>query len=163
MLRYAGLMKNDFADGEGVCVSFWVQGCPHHCPGCHNPETWDFEGGKELPKDILDEIDEAIAANGIQRNFSVLGGEPLCFENISLTCIVLYHVKFMFPNITTYLWTGYTLEELKQQDYYEAIIKGTLDLVDVLIDGPYIETERDITLPLRGSRNQRILYRGKDF
>lgn len=162
-MRYAGLIENDFAAGDGVCVSFWVQGCPHHCPGCHNPETWDFEAGKQLPENILDKIDEAILANGIKRNLAILGGEPLCFENISLVFSILYHIRFKFPGITIYLWTGYTLEELKQLDYYEIAIKPTIDLTNVLIDGPYIEEQRDITLPMRGSRNQRILYKGKDF
>lgn len=163
MLRYAGLIKNDIADGPGVCVSFWTQGCPHKCPGCHNPETWDFEGGKELPNDILDQIDEAIAANGIERNFSILGGEPLCAENISLIFILVDHVRKKFPNIKISIWTGYTLEELKQLDYYKSFIQPILALIDVLVDGPYIAEQRDITLPLRGSRNQRILYKDKDF
>ena len=162
-MRYAGLIENDFAAGKGVCVSFWTQGCPHRCPGCHNPQTWDFDGGEELPRDILNKIDRAIKANGIQRNFAVLGGEPLCPENLNMVYTVLDHVRQKFPGITIYLWTGYTLEELKKQDYYNSILKSLLDLVNVLIDGPYIAEERDITLPLRGSRNQRILYKGKDF
>ena len=74
MNRYAGLIKNDFANGTGTCVSFWTQGCPHHCPECQNPETWDFNGGKELPTDIKGQIIKAICANNIIRNFSVLGG-----------------------------------------------------------------------------------------
>ena len=64
MLRYAKLMPNDVVDGEGVCVSFWVQGCPIHCPGCHNQQTWDFEGGLDLPSNYLDLIDQDISANG---------------------------------------------------------------------------------------------------
>lgn len=162
MLRYAGLIKNDFTDGNGVCVSFWTQGCPHRCPGCHNPETWDFDGGQELPKDYLEQIDSAIAANGIQRNFSILGGEPLCIENIFLTRKILEHVKETFPQIKTFVWTGYVLENL-ENSAYKFVVEGTLELIDVLIDGPYIAEQRDVTLPLRGSRNQRILYRGKDF
>ena len=74
MKKYAGLITNDFVNGEGVCVSFWVQGCPFKCKGCHNPETWDFNGGKALPTDIRGQIIKAICANGIMRNFSVLGG-----------------------------------------------------------------------------------------
>ena len=82
-MRIAGLIKNDMVDGSGFCVSLWTQGCPHRCPGCHNPETWDFNGGtiitlNELEKEIL----EALNANGVERNFSVLGGEPLCEENL---------------------------------------------------------------------------------
>lgn len=162
MPRYAGLIKNDFADGNGVCVSFWTQGCPHRCPECHNPQTWDFNGGEEIPSDILDKIDTAIIANGIQRNFSILGGEPLCKENILLVQEILEHVKETFPQVKTYVWTGYVLEDL-EKSVYKHVVERTLESIDVLIDGPYIAEQRDITLPLRGSRNQRILYKGKDF
>lgn len=74
MKKYAGLITNDFTNGSGTCVSFWTQGCPHHCPECHNPETWDFNGGQDLPNDIRGQIIKAICANGVTRNFSVLGG-----------------------------------------------------------------------------------------
>ena len=159
-MRYAGLIPNDFADGKGVCVSFWTQGCPHHCVGCHNPETWDFNGGEELPLDIYDKIDRAILANGIQRNFSILGGEPLCIENLNLTYQVLEHVRRRFPDITIYCWTGYTIEKKKKRN---DITKSILGLINVLIDGPFIQEQGDITLSLRGSLNQRVLYKGKDF
>ena len=160
-MRYAGLMKNDFADGENVSVSFWVQGCPWHCKGCHNPQTWDFNGGKELLPDFLKIIDSAITANGIQRNFSVLGGEPLCLENKSLVNEIVAHVRNTFPNIKIYIWTGDTIEHLKKLNDSE--INYILNNIDVLIDGPFIQEKRDITLKLRGSNNQRILCKGKDF
>lgn len=160
-MRYAGLMKNDFLDGENVSVSFWVQGCPWHCKGCHNPQTWDFNGGKELPPGFLKIIDNAITANGIQRNFSVLGGEPLCLENKSLVNEIVAHVRNTFPNIKIYIWTGDTIEHLQKLNDPE--INCILTNIDVLIDGPFIQEKRDITLKLRGSRNQRILYKGIDF
>lgn len=159
-MRYAGLIKNDFADGDGVCVSFWVQGCPHQCPQCHNPQTWDFNGGEELPFNIFEQIDQAITANGIQRNFSILGGEPLCKENIKLTYAIACHIRNTFPDIKIYLWTGYILEQIDRTNWYADKI---LNIIDILIDGPYIAEQRDITLPLRGSRNQRVLYKEKDF
>lgn len=149
-------------NGEGVSVSFWTQGCPHRCPGCHNPETWDFNGGKEKDvEDIINEIVESISANGIQRNFSVLGGEPLCEENMINVLYIIQSIKRKFPTIKIYLWTGYTLEELKKEYYNTLDIK--LQNIDVLITGRYIQEERDITLPLRGSRNQKVLYKGIDF
>lgn len=160
-MRYAGLIENDFIDGSGVCVSFWVQGCPLRCVGCHNPQTWDFNGGNELPKNIYDLIDNAITANGLRRNFSLLGGEPFCDENISLSFQILDHVRRKFPDITIYAWTGSYLEQLKEKK--DPLYKATLGLVNVLIDGPYEADKRDITLPLRGSRNQHILYKGRDF
>lgn len=161
MNKYAGLNTNDFANGKGVCVSFWTQGCPHHCPGCQNPETWDFEGGKDLPTDIRGQITKAICANGITRNFSILGGEPLCPQNIEEVDNIITSVRAAFPHIKIFLWTGYTLDELQKQENKHII--NILSHIDVLIDGPYIENERDITLDLRGSKNQRILYHGVDF
>lgn len=161
MQRYAGLMTNDFANGTGVCVSFWTQGCPHHCKGCQNPETWDFKGGLELPTDIRGQIIKAICANGITRNFSVLGGEPLCPQNIEEVDQIITSVRAAFPQIKIFVWTGYTLEEL-QKEKNEHII-NILSKIDILVDGKYEEKQRDITLELRGSKNQRILQRGIDF
>ena len=77
-MRYAGLIKNDIVDcDDGICVSLWLQGCPHRCKGCHNPETWDFNGGTEIPiEELIKEIIKSINENGVERNFSVLGVEP---------------------------------------------------------------------------------------
>lgn len=161
MDRYAGLITNDFANGTGTCVSFWTQGCPHHCPSCQNPETWDFQGGKEVPTDIRGQIIKAICANGITRNFSVLGGEPLCDENLDEVDKIITGVRTAYPQIKIFVWTGYVLEQLKEKKNDK--INHILSQIDVLIDGPFIQAERDITLELRGSRNQRILYRGVDF
>lgn len=155
-MRYADLKKNDIVNGENVCVSFWTQGCPHKCYQCHNPETWNFEGGKEFTVDTLQEIISAINANGVQRNFSVLGGEPLCEENLFLTNLVVTEVRKHYPNITIYLWTGYIYEELLEDS--SPYLKNILDNINILIDGPFIQEQRDITLRLRGSKNQRIIY-----
>lgn len=103
-MRVAGLTKNDITNGEGICVSLWVQGCPHRCKGCHNPESWDFNGGEYKNNDILlEEIYEAISANGIQRNFSILGGEPLAPQNINDTYYILWEVKQRYPSIKTFV------------------------------------------------------------
>ena len=161
MNRYAGLIPNDFANGIGTCVSFWTQGCPHKCPGCHNPETWDYDGGKSLPADIRGQIIKAITANGITRNFSILGGEPLCSQNIEEVDNIITSVRIAYPHIKIFLWTGYTLEELLENN--NVYLTSILSKIDVLIDGKYIQEERDITLELRGSKNQRILYKGIDF
>lgn len=159
IVKFAVINKNDFINGEGVCVSLWVQGCPHHCKGCHNPEQWNFNGGQYKDNDILvEEIIDAITANGIQRNFSVLGGEPFAPQNMPDVYEIIFKVKQKFPNIKVYVWSGYTLEELQ-----EMYLPKLLDNVDVLIDGRFILAERDITLKLRGSKNQRILYKGTDF
>ena len=154
-MKFAGLMENDFSDGEGVCVSLWTQGCPHHCPGCHNPETWDFNGGREVPDDIRGEIIKAISANGITRNFSVLGGEPLCEQNLDFVLNIITAVRIAYPNIKIYVWTGYTFDELLQQS--DKRVLKILDQINFLIDGKYDEKLRDTTLYLRGSSNQNII------
>ena len=154
-MKYAGINKNDFAAAPGVSVSFFTQGCPHRCKGCHNPETWDFNGGKEFTPDILDKIVEALSANGVERNLAIMGGEPLCEENQFLTLLVISHVREKLPGVKIYLWTGYIYENLLKNEAPH--LQNILSEVDVLIDGPYVEELRDITLPLRGSGNQRII------
>lgn len=154
-MRYSGLIKNDITAAPGLCVSFFTQGCPHHCPGCHNPETWDFNRGKEFTNDTLKEILEALTAQNIHRDLCIMGGEPLCQENAFLTRLIIQEVRKHVPKTKIYIWSGYTYEELKANQ--NPHIADSLRLADVLIDGPYIEAERDITLDMRGSRNQRII------
>lgn len=154
-MKYAGLMENDFSDGCGVCVSLWTQGCPHKCPGCHNPQTWNFNGGHEVPDDIRGEIIKAISANGITRNFSILGGEPLCEENLDFVLSIISAVRMAYSDIKIYIWTGYTLEELINKK--DSRILKILKQANYLIDGKYEESLRDTTLPLRGSSNQNII------
>lgn len=158
-MRYAGIIENDVVNGEGICLSYWTQGCPHKCEGCHNPETWNFNGGKEDSKEnILNKILTLLNKNNIHRNLSILGGEPLCDENIDFTMEILKQVKQKYPSIKTFVWTGYTYEELCK--LYKDII---FDNIDVLIDGKYDKNQRDITLKLRGSKNQRVLRKNIDF
>ena len=154
-MKYAGIEKNDLCAAPGVSVSFFTQGCPHHCHGCHNPETWDFNGGREFTQETLNEIYKAITANGIMRSFCVMGGEPMCDQNLLLTYLVISKVKEKFPDIKIYIWSGYYYEQLLERDNPK--IKEILNLTDVLVDGPYIEAERDITLKMRGSKNQNII------
>lgn len=158
-MKYAGLIKNDFAAAPGTCVTFFTQGCPHQCFGCHNPETWDFDGGKEFTPEALQEIADALRANGIERKLCIMGGEPFCQENQFLTLLIVNTIKEKMPDIKIYIWTGYILDEIKNTGKIDQILEKT----DCIIDGPYIEAERDITLPMRGSRNQRILYKDIDF
>lgn len=157
-MRYAGLIKNDLAAAPGVCVSFFVQGCPLRCPGCHNPESWDFEGGMEFSPKILNDILTSLSANGIERSLCIMGGEPLCPENSFLTALIIKEVRQQKPNVKIYLWTGYTYEELLSKKTSNPKLEYILDNIDCLIDGPFIQEEKDITLQMRGSRNQRIIY-----
>ena len=156
MANYAGINKNDVVNGEGICVSFFMQGCPHHCKGCFNPETWDPADGKKITDKVLKEIIEAISANGIERNFSMLGGEPLAPFNLITTWKILTEVRLHYPKIKMFLWTGYTEEELQTYIKGNAELYACLLLVDTIITGRFIEEEKDLTLKLRGSRNQNI-------
>jgi anaerobic ribonucleoside-triphosphate reductase activating protein len=154
-MRYAGLIENDIVDSDdGICVSLWMQGCPHHCKGCHNPETWDFNGGTEIDREkLVENVISSLTQNGIKRNFSVLGGEPLAPENLGDAAYIISKVRENFPDIKIYLWTGYVIEELNKKNIF---IKQILKNIDVLIDGPFILEKKDLTLKLRGSTNQRI-------
>lgn len=154
-MRYAGLNRNDMSAAPGVSVSFFTQGCPHRCKGCHNPETWKFEGGKEFTFKTLNDIVNSLTANGITRSLAIMGGEPLCEENAFLTLLVVKTVKERLPKTKIYLWTGYYYDKLKHST--DPHIQSILNYIDVLIDGPYVQELRDITLPLRGSSNQNII------
>lgn len=154
-MKYAGIIRNDVAAGQGVNVTFFVQGCEQHCEGCHNPETWDFDGGYEFTQATLDDIINSLKANGVQRNFSIMGGEPLHPQNEFLTNLIITEVKKVYPNIKISLWTGYIYEDLLQK--HDKMLDNILSNIDVLIDGPFIKEQRDITLEKRGSRNQRII------
>lgn len=152
-MRYAKINPNDVANGEGVCVSLFVQGCPHRCKGCFNPETWDFEGGSEFTDREMNLILEALTANGVQRNFSILGGEPLAPSNRAVVLDIIETVRRAFPDIKIYLWTGYRLTDFT---YKDKDILAIMFLVDYIIDGPFEEDKKDLTLELRGSSNQVI-------
>ena len=154
-MRYAGLIRNDLAAAPGVSVTFFTQGCPHRCKGCHNPETWEFNGGKEFTYEVMNEILEAMGANKFLRSFCIMGGEPLCKENEFLTLMIIEEVKKHYPDAKIYLWTGYYYKDLLNSSSPK--IKNILQKIDVLIDGPYVESLRDTTLEMRGSSNQNII------
>ena len=154
-MQYSGMIKNDIASAPGLCTSFFTQGCPHKCFNCHNPETWSFTGGKEFTPDILDDVVNSLNVQGIQRNFCLMGGEPLCEENMFLSYLLVKTIKEKSPNTKIYIWTGYLYEELQKKD--DAKINQILSMADFLIDGPYVDSLRDITLEMRGSSNQRII------
>ena len=154
-MKYAGINYNDMCAAPGVSVSFFTQGCPHHCKGCHNPETWDFNGGKEFTFETLNDIVNGLTANGIVRSLAIMGGEPLCEQNAFLTFLVIKTVKEKLPDVKIYIWSGYTYEELTKSSNPHIVC--SLQLSDYLIDGPYIEKLKDTTLPMRGSSNQNII------
>ena len=147
-MNYCGLNKNDIANGDGVRVSLFVSGCRNRCKGCHNPEAWDFSYGQQFTNETEDEIIEALRPSWIQ-GLSVLGGEPCEEENEPVLIPFLKRVKRECPNSDTWLFSGYTYEILQGSEI--------LQYVDVLVDGPFLLEQKDISLQFRGSRNQRIL------
>ncbi len=147
-IKVCGTEPESIVDGEGIRYVIFVQGCPHHCPGCHNPESHPFDGGEARSVDVLfKEICEDPLLGGV--TFS--GGEPFCQPEPLAELARLVHARGL--DITTY--TGYRYEDLL--DMRDPGIGALLAETDVLIDGPFILEERDLTLPFRGSRNQRIM------
>ena len=155
-MNYGRIKKNDIANGPGVRVSLFVSGCRNHCPGCFNPETWDFNFGEPFTKKTEKEIIKALRPSWIQ-GLSILGGDPMEPENQRALLPLLKRIKVMFPDKDVWLYTGYTYEQIRDAEI--------LKWIDVLVDGPFIEAEKDITLTFRGSRNQRIipLKKGKPY
>lgn len=151
-MRYASIKPNDSINGEGVCVSLFVQGCEGKCPNCFNKETWNFNGGKPFGGRELQYIKRLLTVNGIKRNFSILGGEPLHSNNIKEVTTIINEIKTFDNSIKIYVWTGYLYEDLLKK-YGEKIFKN----IDVLIDGRFEMKKKDVTLKLRGSSNQRII------
>lgn len=155
-MNYMKINSNDIANGEGVCVSVFVSGCSHRCVGCFNPEAWDYEAGEKFTWDTIRQIMDAISQNGILRNLSILGGEPLDPQNrTSVAGLISEARKTYGDEIKIYLWTGYVYEDLLKDAVGD--LGYILNNIDFLIDGPYIESLKDITLKLRGSSNQRII------
>ncbi len=149
-LRLAGVIRESIVDGPGFRFAIFCQGCPHHCPDCHNPDTWDFEGGKETSFErILEEIDKNPLLSGV--TFS--GGEPFC--QAEALAELADEIKKRNLDIVTF--TGYTYEELKVMAEKDTAVSDLLNKTDLLIDGPFLKEEKDLTLQFRGSRNQRII------
>lgn len=154
-MKYNTIKYNDVANAPGVAVSVYLQGCPHHCYNCFNPETWDFDGGLEFTQDTLNDIVKGLTAFGVHRSLCILGGEPLCEENAFTTLLIIKTVKEKLPDTKIYIWSGYLYENLKENS--NPHIRTILKTADYLIDGPYIDSLRDISLTMRGSSNQRII------
>ncbi len=158
-MNYAAIKKTDIADGEGVRVSLFVSGCRNHCKGCFNKDTWDFAFGKPFTADTENEIIEALKPVYIA-GLTVLGGEPFEQENQAVLAPFLTRIKELFPQKNIWCYTGYVYERdilgvegRKHTEHTAEMLKN----IDVLVDGPFIEEQKDLMLEFRGSRNQRIL------
>ena len=147
-MRIYGLVQDSIVDGPGLRFVCFVQGCPHHCPGCHNPDSHDPYGGTEM---TTDEVIAQMLSNPLTDGLTLSGGEPFAQSADCLTIARAAHEHGL--NVLAY--TGWTYEHLLR-DGNEAQ-KALLNEVDVLVDGPFLLAERTLTLPWRGSRNQRVI------
>jgi len=149
-LKVSGIIEESIVDGPGLRFSVFTQGCPHCCPGCHNPGTHDFDGGYEMD---IDEIFRRFKANPLLSGITFTGGEPFCQPE------PLYHLgkKVKAMGKTIVLFSGYTWEQLIEKSHQEIYVKQLLSIGDILIDGPFIEALKDLELLFRGSSNQRII------
>lgn len=150
MMRYNLIDKCEAINGEGFGVSLYTQGCPYHCPGCFNPETWDFNKGKEWTQQEEDLIIELLKPDYIKR-LTILGGEPLIERNIEPLTALLIKVRHIYPDKKIWLYTGGNFE------FESARCDNLIEHVDILIDGQFKQELRDITLKWKGSSNQRVI------
>ena len=147
MLNLAGIVGDSIVDGPGIRTTIFCQGCPHHCPGCHNPETWAFGCGTDMDEETILDI---VRSNPLCRGVTFSGGEP--FAQAEGFAKLARLLKAAGKEVASY--SGYTFEELLNGTDAQ---KDLLSVIDVLIDGPFLMAEKTLELPFRGSRNQRIL------
>ena len=156
-MYYGNIKKCDIADGIGVRVSLFVSGCRHHCKGCFQPETWAFDYGKEFTSETKQEIIKALEPDYID-GLTLLGGEPFEPENQVTLYPLLREIRQIMPNKTIWCYSGYTFEELLGNAHpVTDITRKMLELIDVLVDGEFVQDLKNISLKFRGSSNQRIL------
>ena len=158
-MNYASIRKCDIANGEGVRVSLFVSGCTHRCKGCFNEEAQDFNYGAPFTLEIEAELLDALAPSHIA-GLTLLGGEPMEPSNQVALLPFLRRFREKFGNTKTlWIYTGCTIEELKDTSsrWHTEVTDEILSMTDVLVDGPFIEELKDISLQFRGSSNQRIL------
>lgn len=147
-LRIAGVIDESIVDGPGIRFVIFTQGCPHHCPGCHNPQTHDFSGGELVP---ISRILSDIQADPLISGVTLSGGEPFCQPEplVELVRILKQEGKHVMA------YTGYTWEQLLAME--DPAVFALLRQCDILVDGPFVQAERDLSLRFRGSRNQRLI------
>lgn len=153
-MNYCGISECDVLNGQGFRVVLFVSGCDHQCYGCHNPKTWNPNYGHLFTEETKKYLFNCLSKEYID-GITITGGDPLYKDNRVAIKEFLYQLKILFPQKNIWLYTGYTYEELINMN--DLIIKDILDAVDVLVDGRYIEELRDVSLPFRGSSNQRII------
>ena len=157
-MYYSRIKKTDIADGTGVRVTLFVSGCRRHCPGCFNPETWSFTNGQPFTPETEQTLLQALAPSYI-RGLTLLGGEPFEPENQRSLLPFLRKLRRELPEKNVWAFTGFTWEELHTEGSHPRceVTDELLSLIDVLVDGRYVEELKDIGLRFRGSGNQRLL------
>lgn len=163
-MRYASIRSLDVSNGEGTGISLFVQGCHKHCKNCFNPETWDFNSGKEWNSKSIDKLNTLLKRPYIKR-FTILGGEPLALENIEEVLLIISFARAAREDIKIWLYTGNILDDSDFRpinerafvDIKDEYLFEVINNCDVIIDGPYIDELKDIRLKFRGSSNQRII------
>lgn len=156
-MNYCGIKKCDIANGIGVRVTLFVSGCTHHCRGCFQPETWDFDYGDAFSEKIEDEILAALAP-GYINGLTLLGGEPFEPENQRALVRLLRRTREKYPQKSIWCYTGYLYEELTGESRARCeVTDEMLAMIDVLVDGEFHLEEKNISLQFRGSENQRII------
>lgn len=170
-MRFASMRNLDISNGEGVGVSLFVQGCDRHCFNCFNPDTWDFNGGKEWTEETKNKFMELINRPYIKR-VSFLGGECLAEQNLDEVLKLVQEIRISFPEKTIWLYTGFEWNQIMNMQVMQPIFsckdleskiqnilkrQEIIKMCDVLVDGEYIDEQKDLTLKFRGSKNQRVI------
>lgn len=161
-MNYLGIDKSSICNGPGVRTTLWVSGCSCRCAGCQNPESWDFNAGKLFDDNAKQNLFNALSKTYI-RGISISGGHPLENKNVEDVYLLLKEIKEKFPTKDIWLYTGYTWEQifptvcLDVFNVNNMYRQSVVEMCDVLVDGPYIKEQRDITLKFMGSKNQRLI------
>lgn len=170
-MRYSSMRNLDISNGEGVGVSLFVQGCPFHCKNCFNSDTWDFNGGKEWTEETKNKFMELINRPYIKR-VSFLGGECLAEQNLDEVLKLVQEIRISFPEKTIWLYTGFEWNQIMNIKVMQPIFscedlenkiqnvlkrQEIIKQCDVLVDGEYIDEQKDLSLKFRGSKNQRVI------
>lgn len=157
-MNYATIKSRDIANGPGVRVSLFVSGCTHRCPGCFNEEAWDFDFGQPFTQEVIDRILEDLSPSFV-RGLTLLGGEPFDPRNQGAIVELLRQIKAKYPEKSIWAFSGYLFDRdiLPGKLGDPAITREYLSYLDVLVDGPFVQAKKNLTLRFRGSENQRLI------
>ena len=159
MLRILDITAPDINNGNGIRVTLWVSGCKHHCKGCHNQWTWDFNQGQYFTynqDEILNKLSNWLSRDYVQ-GITLSGGDPLCQDNDGLCELynLIKWIRLNYPTKDIWLYTGYVKEDIENSGNH--MQQKIIESIDVLVDGPFIQEKKDFSCPFRGSSNQRII------